>query len=84
MFGVAGTSAPRTIAGYLFQTHVEGHIFPMHPANDLSALYDAGVTDIGMWGFPSAGCSSVDNAESQRTWNRITATIARLGEARAA
>jgi len=54
------------------------------PANDLSALHDAGVTDIGVWGFPSAGCSCLDNAEPQRTWNGITATIARLGEAQAA
>jgi hypothetical protein len=54
------------------------------PANDLSALHDAGVVDIGVWGFPSAGCSCLDNAEPQRVWNGITATIARLGEARAA
>ena len=54
------------------------------PAHDLSALLDAGVADIGVWGFPSAGCSSLDNAEPQRVWNGITATIARLGEARAA
>jgi hypothetical protein len=54
------------------------------PAHDLSALHDAGVTDIGIWGFPSAGCSCLDNAEPQRVWDGITATIARLGEARAA
>jgi hypothetical protein len=54
------------------------------PANDLSALLDAGVADIGVWGFPSAGCSCLDNAEPQRVWDGITATIARLAEARAA
>jgi hypothetical protein len=54
------------------------------PANDLDALLDAGVTDIGVWGFPSAGCSCLDNAEPQRAWDGITETIARLGEARAA
>jgi hypothetical protein len=54
------------------------------PAHDLSTLHDAGVADIGVWGFPSAGCSCLDNAGPQRTWNGITATIARLGEARAA
>ena len=43
---MAGASAPRTIAGYLFQTHGEDHIFPMHPASDLSALHEAGVADI--------------------------------------
>jgi hypothetical protein len=54
------------------------------PANDLAALVAAGVADIGIWGFPSAGCSCLDNAEPQRVWNGITATIARLHEARAA
>ena len=54
------------------------------PANDLSALVDAGVTDIGVWGFPSAGCSCLDNAEPQQVWTGITAMIAQLGEARAA
>lgn len=54
------------------------------PASDLSALHEAGVADIGVWGFPSAGCSCLDNAEPQRAWNGIMATIARLGEARAA
>src|SRR5215211_5595779 len=54
------------------------------PARDLSALLDAGVADIGVWGFPSAGCSCLDNAEPQRAWDQITGTIARLGEARAA
>jgi hypothetical protein len=54
------------------------------PANDISALLEAGVADIGIWGFPSAGCSCLDNAEPQRIWNGITATISRLGEARAA
>lgn len=54
------------------------------PANDLAALLDAGVTDIGVWGFPSAGCSCLDNAEPQRVWNGITTAIARLGEAQAA
>jgi len=54
------------------------------PANDLATLHEAGVVDIGIWGFPSAGCSCLDNAEPQRVWNGITATIARLGEARAA
>jgi hypothetical protein len=56
----------------------------LKPAHDLSALYDAGVAEIGIWGFPSAGCSCLDNAEPQRVWNGITATIARLGEALAA
>ena len=32
MSGVAGASAPRTKAGYLFQTHTEGHVFPMRLA----------------------------------------------------
>ena len=36
------------------------------PANDLSTLLDAGVTDIRIWGFPPAGCSCLDNAEPQR------------------
>jgi hypothetical protein len=48
MSGVAGASAPRTNAGYLVQTHKVGQIFPMHPADDLSALCDAGVADIGV------------------------------------
>jgi len=56
----------------------------LQPAHDLAALYEAGVADIGVWGFPSAGCSCLDNAEPQRVWNGITATMARLGEARAA
>ena len=56
----------------------------LRPAHDLSALHDAGVSDIGVWGYPSAGCSCLDNAEPKRVWNGITATIARLGEARAA
>jgi hypothetical protein len=54
------------------------------PANDLSALLEAGVNDVGVWGFPSAGCSCLDNADPRRAWSGITATIARLGEARAA
>jgi hypothetical protein len=54
------------------------------PAHDLSDLHDAGVADIGVWGFPSAGCSCLDNVEPQRAWNGITETIAHLGEARAA
>jgi len=54
------------------------------PANDLAVLCEAGVVDIGVWGYPSAGCSCLDNAEPQRVWNGVTATIARLGEARAA
>jgi hypothetical protein len=54
------------------------------PAHDLYALHDAGVADIGVWGFPSAGCSCLDNADPQWAWDGITATIARLGEARAA
>ena len=54
------------------------------PANDLYALYVAGVADIAVWGFPSAGCSCLDNAEPQRAWDGIVETIARLGEARAA
>jgi hypothetical protein len=33
------------------------------PADDLAALCDSGVMDIGVWGFPSAGCSCLDNAE---------------------
>jgi hypothetical protein len=56
----------------------------LRPAHDLSTLLDAGVADIGVWGFPSAGCSCLDNAEPQRVWNGITATLASLGEARAA
>ncbi|MDQ2652019.1 MAG: hypothetical protein M3Z20_03145 [Chloroflexota bacterium] len=56
----------------------------LRPANDLDALLDAGVTDIGVWGFPSAGCSCLDNAEPQRAWNAIAETIVRCGEARAA
>ena len=54
------------------------------PAQDLDALLDAGVADIGVWGFPSAGCSCLDNAEPQRAWDGITEVIARLGEAQAA
>jgi hypothetical protein len=56
----------------------------LRPAHDLSTLLDTGVADIGVWGFPSAGCSCLDNAEPQRVWNGITATLASLGEARAA
>jgi hypothetical protein len=56
----------------------------LRPANDLDALLDAGVTDIGVWGFPSAGCSCLDNAEPQRAWDAIAETIVRIGEARAA
>ena len=48
MSGEAGASAPRTNAGYLFPTRAEAHIFPMHPANDLSAWHEAGVTEIGV------------------------------------
>ena len=50
----------------------------LRPANDLSLLLNAGVSDIGIWGYPSAGCSCLDNADPQRVWNGITATIARL------
>jgi hypothetical protein len=56
----------------------------LRPASDLDDLLDAGVTDIGVWGFPSAGCSCLDNAEPQRAWDAITETIVRAGEARAA
>ena len=56
----------------------------LRPASDLATLLDAGVAEIGVWGFPSAGCSCLDNAEPERAWNGITATIARLGEAKAA
>jgi hypothetical protein len=56
----------------------------LRPASDLDALLDAGVTDIGVWGYPSAGCSCLDNAEPQRAWDAIVATIVRLGEAQAA
>jgi hypothetical protein len=54
------------------------------PANDLDALHEAGVADTGVWVYPSAGCSCLDNAEPRRTWEGITKTIARLAEARAA
>jgi hypothetical protein len=54
------------------------------PANDLDALLDAGVADIGVWGFPSAGCSCLSNAEPQRAWEGIMEVITRLGEERAA
>jgi hypothetical protein len=54
------------------------------PGRDLDALLEAGVADIGVWGFPSAGSSCLDNAEPQRAWDGITETIGRLGEARAA
>lgn len=56
----------------------------LRPASDLATLLDAGVAEIGVWGFPSAGCSCLDNAEPEQAWNGITATIARLGEAKAA
>ena len=56
----------------------------LRPAHDLAALHDAGVCDIGIWGFSSAGCSILDNAEPQRAWAGITETIARLSVARAA
>ena len=56
----------------------------LRPANDLDVLLDAEVTDIGVWGFPSAGCSCLDNAEPQRAWDAIVETIERIGEARAA
>ena len=54
------------------------------PANDLLALHDAGVADIGVWGFPAAGCSCLDNAEPQRAWEGIAETITRLVQLRAA
>jgi hypothetical protein len=47
-------------------------------------LLDAGVTDIGVWGFPSAGCSCLDNAEPQRAWDAIAETIVLSGAAQAA
>ena len=56
----------------------------LRPAQDLAALLDAGVSDIGVWGFPSAGCACLDNAEPQRAWEAIVETILRLGEAQAA
>ena len=45
---------------------------------------EASVTNIGVWGFPSAGCSCLDNAEPQRAWDMVVESIARLSEARAA
>jgi hypothetical protein len=56
----------------------------LRPANDLAVLLDAGVTDIGVWGFPSAGCSCLDNAEPQRAWDAIAETIVLSGAAQAA
>jgi hypothetical protein len=54
------------------------------PAGDITALCDAGVTDIGVWGYPSAGCSCLDSAEPQRAWEGIVEAIARVSEERAA
>jgi hypothetical protein len=54
------------------------------PANDLRVLCEAGVTDIGVWGFPAAGCSCLDNAEPQRAWDEIVETIVHFSEAQAA
>jgi hypothetical protein len=54
------------------------------PANHVYDLAEAGVTDIGVWGFPSAGCSCLENAEPLRAWHGIAETIARLAVARAA
>lgn len=56
----------------------------LRPANDLDVLLEAGVTDIGVWGFPSAGCSCLNNAEPERGWDAIVETIVQFGEAQAA
>ena len=56
----------------------------LRPANDLDVLLEAGVTDIGVWGFPSAGCSCLDNAEPERAWDAIAETVVRTSAARAA
>jgi len=54
------------------------------PAGDIAALCHAGVIDIGVWGFPSGGCSCLDNAEPLRAWDGIVETIERLNVERAA
>jgi hypothetical protein len=87
---LAITQLPEVRKRYGLPVHVWVRSFALtrrqtsQPAHDLSALHDGGVADIGVWGFPSAGCSCLDNAEPQRAWNGITETIAHLGEARAA
>jgi hypothetical protein len=54
------------------------------PAEDISALLEAGVSEIGVWGFPSAGCSCLDNAEPRRAWDGIVEAIAGAAIASAA
>jgi hypothetical protein len=54
------------------------------PAHDLGVLLEAGVADIGVWGFPTAGCSCLDNAEPQRAWDGIIQMMAHFSAARAA
>lgn len=81
---------PRVRQRYGLPVHVWVRNFALpaeqtsRPANDLPALCEAGVTDAGVWGFPSAGCSCLDNAEPQRAWDMVVESIARLSEARAA
>jgi hypothetical protein len=87
---VAIARLPEVLEQYGIPVHVWVRNFglsrsqTLRPAKDLDALLDAGVTDIGVWGFPSAGCSCLDNAEPQRAWDAIAETIVRVCEAQAA
>jgi hypothetical protein len=81
---------PAVKARYCLPVHVWVRSFGLlaerttQPADDLAALLAAGVSDIGVWGFPSAGCSCLDNAEPRQAWDGIARVIANHGQARAA
>jgi hypothetical protein len=45
------------------------------PADDIRALRAAGVTDIGVWGYPSEGCSILNNANPHDTWQAIRRVV---------
>lgn len=47
----------------------------LHPADDIAGMLCAGMTDIGIWGYPASGCSCLDNAEPQRAWDAIAEVI---------
>ena len=50
----------------------------LKPANEIRALVEAGVEDIGIWGYPSSGCSVLDNAAPMDTWSAIVREIVRI------
>jgi hypothetical protein len=45
------------------------------PASVIRRLIVAGVEDIGVWGYPSDGCSILNNAEPEATWTAIMSEV---------